>query len=116
MIGVLMTRVNATKLVDLVYDRTALQTTGELLIGVPEGVNKVRLLFPPLQSPNLTVVRKGGAMAKAINGESGIMTLRDYSGSKVIAAYRPVKFLQWGLYQIAFYDLYNRVFDLLDFP
>ncbi|MCO5558370.1 hypothetical protein L7F22_011951 [Adiantum nelumboides] len=96
-IGVLMTWVNATKLVDLVYDRTGLQTTGELLIGVPEGKDKVRLLFPPLANQSLITGRKRGAMARAINGESGIMTLRDYSGSKVIAAYRPVGFLQWGL-------------------
>ncbi|KAI5084877.1 hypothetical protein GOP47_0001046 [Adiantum capillus-veneris] len=96
-IGVLMTWVNATKLVDLVYDRTGLQTTGELLIGVPVGEDKVRLLFPPFSNQSLVIGRKRGAMARAVNGESGIMTLRDYSGSKVIAAYRPVGFLQWGL-------------------
>lgn len=97
LIGVLLTWVNATKLVSLVYDRTGLQATGELLIGVPESMNMVHLLFPPLQNPNLTLVYKGGAMARAINGESGIMTLHDYSGAKVIAAYRPVGFMHWGL-------------------
>lgn len=57
LIGVLMTWVNAAKLEHLVYDRTGLQGTGELLIGIPEeGLKLVHLLFPPQQSPNLTLL------------------------------------------------------------
>ncbi|MCO5548017.1 hypothetical protein L7F22_001473 [Adiantum nelumboides] len=96
-IGILMVLVNATKLVSLVYDRTGLQKTGELLIGVPDGQDRIRLLLPAMQNPNVTVLPYSGAMTRAINGESGIVKERDYSGKKVIAAYRPAGFLRWGL-------------------
>lgn len=96
LIGVLLTWVNATKLEGLVYDRTGLQGTGELLVGVPEDSNTVHLLFPPLHA-NVTEVPFDGAMARAIGGKMGIMRQRDYNGVKIIAAYRPVGFKGWGL-------------------
>ncbi|MCO5579739.1 hypothetical protein L7F22_033599 [Adiantum nelumboides] len=96
-IGILMVLVNATKLVSLVYDRTGLQKTGELLIGVPDGQDRIRLLLPAMRNPNVTVLPYSGAMTRAINGESGIVKERDYSGKRVIAAYRPAGFLRWGL-------------------
>ncbi|KAH6555530.1 hypothetical protein KP509_1Z246700 [Ceratopteris richardii] len=97
MIGVLMTWINATKLADLVYDRTGLQKTGEILIGMPEGDNEVRFLFPPHSNQSYTIHRRYGAMEKAINGEAGIDIMHDYKDEKVIAAYRPVGFMRWGL-------------------
>ncbi|KAH7431200.1 hypothetical protein KP509_08G035900 [Ceratopteris richardii] len=97
LIGVLLTWINATKLERLVYDGTGLQGTGELLVGLPEGANTVRLLFPPLHDPNITRLPLDGAMAEAINGETGIKRQWDYNGVKVIAAYRPVGFMRWGL-------------------
>lgn len=103
MIGVLLTWVNATKLEGLVYDRTGLQGTGELLVGVPEDSNTVRLLFPPLQNANVTEVPFDGAMARAIGGKMGIMRQRDYNGVKIIAAYRPVGFKGWGPYAVLSY-------------
>ncbi|KAH6555527.1 hypothetical protein KP509_1Z246700 [Ceratopteris richardii] len=36
-------------------------------------------------------------MEKAINGEAGIDIMHDYKDEKVIAAYRPVGFMRWGL-------------------
>ncbi|KAI5064609.1 hypothetical protein GOP47_0021279 [Adiantum capillus-veneris] len=97
LIGVLLTWVNATKLERLVYDGTGLQGTGELLVGVPQDPKTVRLLFPPLQNPAVAELPFGGAMARAINGETGIRRERDYNGVKTIAAYRPVGFMRWGL-------------------
>lgn len=97
LIGILMTGVNATKLVSLVYDRTGLQGTGELIIAVPDNTENVHLLLPPLQHPTLTMLPKETAILRAMNGESGIMTLRDYNGVKVIVAYRPVGFMHWGV-------------------
>eukprot|EP00250_Pteridium_aquilinum_P001801 c12012_g2_i1 orf=431-3637(+) len=105
LVGILMTGVNATKLVRLVYDGTGLQGTGELLITVPDTPQNVHLLFPPLQHPTVTTLPKDGAILRAMNGESGIMTLRDYSGVNVIVAYRPVGFMHWGL--IAKLDIYE---------
>ncbi|KAH7440232.1 hypothetical protein KP509_04G097600 [Ceratopteris richardii] len=96
LIGQLMVSVNATKLVSLVYDRTGLQETGELLVGIPDGPDKIRLLLPAMQKPNVIVLPYKGAMAKAINGESGILKERNYRGARVIAAYRPAGFLHWG--------------------
>lgn len=97
LIGVLLTWINATKLERLVYDGTGLQGTGELLVGLPQDRNTVRLLFPPLQHPDVTNLPFDGAMARAINGETGIRRQRDYNGVKIIAAYRPVGFMRWGL-------------------
>ncbi|MCO5581908.1 hypothetical protein L7F22_035797 [Adiantum nelumboides] len=92
-----MTGVNATKLINLVYDQTGLQGTGELLVAIPESSQYVHLLFPPLQHPEIDRLPRDDGISRAINGESGIMTMRDYSGTKVIAAYRPVGFMSWGL-------------------
>ncbi|MCO5568546.1 hypothetical protein L7F22_022245 [Adiantum nelumboides] len=97
LIGVLLTWVNATKLERLVYDATGLQGTGELLVGVPQDPDTVRLLFPPLQNREVAELPFGGAMARAINGETGIRRERDYNGVKTIAAYRPIGFMRWGL-------------------
>lgn len=97
LIGVLLTWVNATKLEGLVYDRTGLQGTGELLVGVPQNMNTVHLLFPALQNAKVTMVPNDGAMARALVGESGILRERDYNGVEVIVAYRPVEFMNWGL-------------------
>ncbi|KAH7422381.1 hypothetical protein KP509_12G006200 [Ceratopteris richardii] len=97
LVGVLLTWVNATKLERLVYDGTGLQGTGELLIGMPEDSHTVRLLFPPLQNPRVTKLPLDGAMAEAINGRTGILRQEDYNHIQVIAAYRPVGFMHWGL-------------------
>ena len=92
-----MTWVNASKLGALVYDRTGLQRTGELLVGIPQNSNLVHLLFPALQNINVTMVQPDGAMARAIAGESGVLRQRDYSGESIIAAYTPVEFMHWGV-------------------
>ena len=90
---------NATKLGELVYDRTGLQKTGELLIGTQQvgSDGMVELLFPALQNMNVTRVCFDGAMARAIAGESGVLRQEDYSGASVIAAYTPVEFMHWGV-------------------
>lgn len=111
LIGVLLTWVNATKLERLVYDRTGLQGTGELLVGVPEDPETVHLLFPPLRNENVINVPFEGAMARAIRGEMGIMRQRDYDGVKIIAAYRPVGFKSWGMYNLFSFSEHTRLED-----
>mgnify|MGYP007014634758 CR=1 FL=1 len=88
---------NATKLEKLYYGRTGLQETGEVLIGIPEGMNMVRFMFPPTRKPNRILFPRRGAMDRALNGEIGVLVFKDYGGVKVVAAYRPVGFMHWGV-------------------
>jgi hypothetical protein len=92
-----VTFVNATDLAKLYYGRTGLQRTGEVLIGIAEGPDMVRFMFPPARGQNRTLFRRRDAMNRALNGEVGILVFKDYGGVKVVAAYRPVGFMHWGM-------------------
>ncbi|XP_002967448.2 uncharacterized protein LOC9635761 [Selaginella moellendorffii] len=97
MIGVLTALINATTLKTLIHDRTGLQNTGELIVGVPIENKTVHLLLPPQAHPGVTSVPLSGSMASAIGGLSGVRRERDYRGVEVIVAYAPVGYLNWGL-------------------
>lgn len=95
-VGVLLAWVNASRLEELVTDRTGLQNTGELIVGIPEG-NRVHLVLPPSLAPNVHYIDLRGAIKLAcVDMENGTLIERDYQGQKVIVAYTPVGYQNWG--------------------
>uniref|UniRef100_A0A7I4EIZ9 histidine kinase n=1 Tax=Physcomitrium patens TaxID=3218 RepID=A0A7I4EIZ9_PHYPA len=96
-VGVLVAWVNASRLEELVTDRTGLQNTGELIVGVPEG-NQVHLVLPPSLAHSVSTISLTGAIKLAcVDGLNGTMIEMDYRRQKVIVAYTPVGYQNWGL-------------------
>lgn len=96
-VGVLVAWVNASRLEELVTDRTGLQNTGELIVGVPEG-NQVHLVLPPSLAHSVSTISLTGAIKLAcVDGLNGTMIEMDYRRQKVIVAYTPVGYQNWGM-------------------
>ncbi|KAG0611779.1 hypothetical protein M758_7G164000 [Ceratodon purpureus] len=96
-VGVLLAWVDASRLKELVTDRTGLQNTGEVIVGVPDD-DQVTLLLPPAFSPSTrTVALTGAIKAACIDKLNGTTIESDYRGQKVIVAYIPVGYQNWGL-------------------
>lgn len=93
----LLAWVNASRLAKLVTDRTGLQNTGELIVGVPKG-DRVHLVLPPSLADNVQDIALTGAIKLACDLLNGTMIERDYRGQKVIVAYTPVGYQNWGIY------------------
>jgi signal transduction histidine kinase len=94
---VLLAWVNASRLQQLVTDRTGLQDTGELIVGAPDG-QEVHLLLPPALDPSVTQIPLAGAIKLAcVDMANGTTIEKDYRGVVVIAAYTPVGYENWGL-------------------
>lgn len=101
-IGVLLAWVDAKRLQQLVTDRTGLQDTGELVVGVPEG-DRVHLVLPPSLDPFVTYINLQGAIRLAcVDMANGTTIERDYQGQKVIVAYTPVGYQNWGVFSYPF--------------
>ncbi|KAG0559642.1 hypothetical protein M758_10G116400 [Ceratodon purpureus] len=95
--GVLVAWVNASRLGKLVTDRTGLQNTGELIVGVPKN-DRVHLVLPPSLAHNVQNIALTGAIKLACEDMlNGTLIERDYRGQKVIVAYTPVGYQNWGL-------------------
>lgn len=95
--GVLLAWVNASRLGKLVTDRTGLQNTGELIVGVPQG-DRVHLVLPPSLAYYVQDIALTGAIKLACeDGLNGTMIEKDYRGQKVIVAYTPVGYQKWGM-------------------
>uniref|UniRef100_A0A7I4AXH9 histidine kinase n=2 Tax=Physcomitrium patens TaxID=3218 RepID=A0A7I4AXH9_PHYPA len=96
-VGVLVAWVNASRLEKLVTDRTGLQNTGELVVGVPEG-DGVHLVLPPSLASSVKNIPLNGAIKLAcVFGLNGTLIEKDYRRQKVIVAYTPVGYQNWGL-------------------
>jgi len=94
---VLLAWVNASRLQQLVTDRTGLQDTGELIVGAPDG-QEVHLLLPPALDPSVTQIPLAGAIKLAcVDMANGTTIEKDYRGVVVIAAYTPVGYENWGM-------------------
>src|SRR5947208_3743089 len=96
--GVVIATVDAKPIARLLTSQTGLGESGEVLVGTLQG-SKIHLLLPARRDPQLTSIPLDGmpAMVPAIRGQTGLMHSRDYRGVEVLAAYRPVGYLDWGL-------------------
>ena len=101
-IGVIAFEVDMTSVYKLIQDTTGLGQTGEVLVARKIG-NQIEYLNPLRHEPN-TIMKRintgekiGGPIQEAVQGKTGTGQLIDYRGKKVIAAWRYIPSLEWGL-------------------
>ena len=92
-VGVVFVLADQKPLRKLLRDRTGLGRTGEVMLGARVG-EKIDYLLSPVADVTVT---QAPAMAAALNGESGFKAVTDYRGDRVLAAYRPVGYRDWGI-------------------
>jgi signal transduction histidine kinase len=102
-IGTIVFEINMELLYRIVKDTAGLGKSGEILLGKKSG-NEILYVNPLRHDPHAAMERRvsiGGAIGlavqKAVAGETGIGQTIDYRGKKVVAAWRPVPSLGWGL-------------------
>jgi signal transduction histidine kinase len=102
-IGVIAFEVDMTPIYNLIQDTTGLGNTGEVLVARKIG-NQAEFLNPLRHDPNAALNRRvilGDASARpiqeAVQGRTGSGQSIDYRGKKVIAAWRYIPSLGWGL-------------------
>jgi PAS domain S-box-containing protein len=102
-IGVIAFEVDMTSIYNILQDNTGLGSTGESIIGRKTG--NEALYFSPLKfDPNAALNKKTPLGAKvaiaiqnAVQGKTGAGVTIDYRGRSVIAAWRYIPSLDWGL-------------------
>ena len=101
--GVIVFEVDMTPVYKLIQDVTGLGTTGEVLVGRKTG-NQVEFLNPLRHDPKAALTRKatigdasGFPIQQAVQGRSGAGLAIDYRGKQVIAAWRYIPSMDWGL-------------------
>jgi PAS domain S-box-containing protein len=102
-IGVVVFEVGTTSVYKIIQDVTGLGSTGEILVGRKTG-NQVFFLTPLKFDPQAALTRKvdigqdiGGPVQEAVQGKTGAGLLIDYRGKEVIAAWRYIPSLKWGM-------------------
>jgi PAS domain-containing protein/HAMP domain-containing protein len=102
-IGVIAFEVDMTAVYKIMKDITDLGKTGEVLVGKKKD-HQVVFLTPLKFAPQDVLSRKidigqdlGGPMQEAVQGRNGAGQLIDYRGKKVVAAWRHIPLLNWGL-------------------
>jgi signal transduction histidine kinase/HAMP domain-containing protein len=102
-IGVIAFEIDMSSIYKLIQDVTGLGATGEVLVGKKIG-NKVIYLNPLRHDPEAALKKTisvggalGGPIQEAVQGRKGAGRLIDYRGKKVIAAWRYIPSLDWGM-------------------
>ncbi len=102
-IAVLMFYFNGSQILAITGDYTGLGETGETVLGKREG-DFIYFLTPQRFNPELKTIQPASTsgerarpMIHATAGQSGTTTAFDYRSILVIAAYRPISSLGWGL-------------------
>ncbi len=101
--GAVALEIDMAPIFKFIQDTTGLGTTGETLIARKEG--KETLFLSPLQHEPNAVLKKVVSLQdkiaipaiKAAQGENGSGITYDYHGEEVLAAWRYIPFLRWGL-------------------
>ncbi len=103
LIGVIAFEVDMNSIYKLIQDVTGLGDTGEVLVGRKKG-NEVVYLNPLRHDPDAALKKGiplggelGGPMQEAVQGRKGAGRLLDYRGKNVIAAWRYLPSLDWGM-------------------
>jgi PAS domain S-box-containing protein len=103
-IGVIVFEMDMAPLYEIIQDTTSLGKTGEILIGKKFSTNEIRYLNPLRHDPGAAFkksVTPGTKIAlpiqMAVRGETGIGRSIDYRGKEVVAAWRYIPSLKWGL-------------------
>jgi len=101
--GFVVLEINMEPIFNFIQDATGLGGTGEALIARKEG-EKTLYLSPLKHDPNAALQRTvtfrgkiGVPAQRAVQGENGSGVLADYTGKEVIAAWRYIPSLRWGL-------------------
>jgi len=102
-IGVIAFEVDMNLVDKLIQDVTGLGDTGEVLVGMKKGNDAVYL--NPLRHDPDAALKKGiplggklgGPIQEAVQGRKGAGRLLDYRGKNVIAAWRYLPSLDWGM-------------------
>jgi signal transduction histidine kinase len=101
--GVIAFEVDMTPVYKLVQDVTGLGNTGEVLLGRKVGTH-VEFLNPLRHDPKAALRRKATVgdetsfpIQQAVLGRTGSGVAIDYRGQQVIAAWRYIPSMQWGL-------------------
>jgi PAS domain S-box-containing protein len=102
-IGVIAFEVDMTPAYRLIQDTIGLGETGEVLLGKKTG-NQIVYLNPLRHEPNAVLIRRidiggeiGRPIQEAVQGKTGAGQYLDYRGKKVIAAWRYIPSLDWGM-------------------
>jgi len=117
-IGVIAFELDMASIYRIIQDVTGLGKTGEILVGKKTG-NEVLFLTPLRHDPAAALkrrVRLGDATSvpiqKAVQGQNGVGQLIDYRGNKVIAAWRYLPELGWGM--VAKIDAHEALADVIN--
>ncbi|MFQ5737000.1 MAG: ATP-binding protein [Thermodesulfobacteriota bacterium] len=102
-IGVIAFEIDMSQVYDFIQDTTGLGQTGETLIGRKTG--NAALFLNPLRHAHDAALKKTAVFGErdaypiqeAVQGRDGSGVLTDYRGKEVIAAWRHVPALDWGL-------------------
>jgi signal transduction histidine kinase len=102
-IGVIAFEIDMASIYRLIKDITGLGATGEVLVGKKIG-NKVIFLNPVRHDPETALNKSigiggalGGPIQEAVQGKKGAGRSIDYRGEEVIAAWRYIPSLDWGM-------------------
>jgi HAMP domain-containing protein len=101
-LGVIAARLNLRGLFGLIADTTGLGESGETVVARHVGEELV-FMTPTRNDPEAALGRHSRndvgvvALAQAARGHSGSGSMRDYRAQPVLAAWRPVRALGWGL-------------------
>ena len=102
-VGAVALEIDMVPIFKFIQDTTGLGKTGEALIARKEG-NETLFLSPLQHDPNAALMKVVSAQEKiavpaikAAGGENGSGITYDYHGEEVLAAWRYIPFLRWGL-------------------
>jgi len=102
-IGVIVFEIDTTSIYGLINDSTGLGLSGETLLGKKTG-NEIVYLNPLKYEPDAALKKRiilggkfGGPIQEAAQGRQGVGKLIDYRGQRVIAAWRYIPSLDWGM-------------------